>query len=160
MNYFYDILPIELQDKIITIATKSYIKNIYTSWNVEYLYLETTHEEYRNIQSQNGKIWFFDSIIYKNECGGVCSLKASTNIFKNYENCIIIDEIRFIKDCKLFRLQHKFNKNINDFECDIYTGNYWKIGYKSPIDDHLNLANESYDDALDKSFLNREAMIL
>ena len=49
---------------------------------------------------------------------------------------------------------------MNDFECDVYIGNYWKNGYTSPIDDHLILSNESYDYAFDKSSLYNEGMIL
>jgi len=157
MNYFYDILPCELQDIIMHIAMKDYIKQIYTPWTFWDIINVNIHEEYRHIQSKKGKLWYFDSIIYKNENGGVCCLKTKTKI---YEKCIVIDEIRFVKNCKLFHLQHKFNKNINDIECDVYTGNYWTSGYESPLDDHLILSNESYDDAFDKSSLYNEAIVL
>ena len=39
--------------------------------------------------------------------------------------------------------------DIWDLDCDVYVGNWWENGYTSPLIDHLDMANEMYDDRVE-----------
>lgn len=153
-NYFYDVLPIDLQQYIIKIEEelnkKCVIKKVYIPWYVRLQQWTHSIEEYRHIINQDGKIWYMDLLINSDECGGTSMLKVNDNdtVISLYKCCDVIDEIVFLKLCKHTGLQKSINKRMWDLEYDVFVGNYWENGYVSPLDDHLELANESYDDAI------------
>lgn len=151
-NYFYDILPIELQKYIIKLAEREYIKGIYRPWNIRNVRFGDFVETYRCIDTNDNKFWYFDSIIVEKSNGGCAFLKMSESnhkVNKIYECLHITDEIRLLKDIKLFGIQRKMKQDIVDDSYDEYVGNYWGEGYESPIDDHLNIANHAYALAID-----------
>ena len=156
MNYFYDWLSCDLQQHIIKIAEKEYIKSIYKPWCVYKYTFKYSIEEYRYIECFD-KIWYFDSIIespsLENGGGGIGFLKYSEDseskrIHVVYKSLNVIDEILQIKNCKKFKIQRFLNASIDLLDCHIYTGNVWSEEYKSPIDDHLELANICYDEKI------------
>ena len=151
-SYFYDILPLDLQKYIIKMANCEYIKDIYRPWSVRNVRFENFVETYRCIHTNGNKIWYFDSIIVGKLNGGCGFLKMSESnhkVHKIYETLHITNEIRLLKDIKLFGIQRKLKQDIVDDSYDEYVGNYWKEGYESPLDDHLYIANHAYELAID-----------
>ena len=153
-NYFYDVLPSEIQKYIIKIAEddnrKNIIMNVYKPWCVRKHDWGHSIEEYRHIKTMDGKFWYMDLLIPKDVCGGVSCLKTSDNIYhlrpsSVYESCDIVDERCFLKICKYIPLQRSLNKRLWDEDYDVFIGNWWNDGYKSPVGVHLEMSNNTYD---------------
>ena len=158
-NYFYDMLPNDLQQYIITIANdenrKDVVRKVYIPWSVRVHDWVFSIEEYRHQLCLGGKLWYMDMLIRQGECGGTSMLKTSretsSEIFNNhtivYDCCDMVDEIRFRKTCDCYtQLQRKTNKRLWDEDCDVYVGNVWSKGYVSPLSKHEDISNDSYDE--------------
>ena len=156
-NYFYDILSEDLQNYVLEIAEelnkKDIISKVYVPWVTRNHNWVHSYEEYRHIQTRNGDIWYVDCLIEYPNCGGLSTLKLNESVYQNiitiYQTCKIIDEIRFLKLCKHTTVKQSINKDIWDLDCDVYVGNWWENGYTSPLIEHLDMANEMYDDRVE-----------
>lgn len=152
-NYFYDVLPVELQQYIIKIEEvenrKGIIKNVYTPWLVRCQKFNNSYEEYRHTDMTiNNKIWYFDSTIIENQNGGIGYLRSSDKhrvILRLYEVLDMVDVMEYTKRLKVYKLPKKVNKNMIDIGYDMYVGNYWKSGYTPLAQDYLDISNDSYD---------------
>ena len=159
MNYFYDILPVDIREYIIKIKleedveNRNYvIKNVYIPWYVRKYDWGHSIEEYRH-QVTSNKFWFMDMLIKKDENGGLTYLRSNLrkdNLTLNvFESCELMDQLVLMNIYKNNRfIPKKMNKNVNYLGHDVYIGNWWEIGYKSPLDGVMDLSNEAYDDRI------------
>ena len=159
MNYFYDILPLDIREYIIKIKQeeeienrKYVIRNVYKPWYVRKHDWGHSIEEYRHQVTMN-KFWYMDMFIKKDECGGLIylrsNLRTTRDVFNVFHSCDLVDQLVLLNVCQNNRLiPKKINKNVVDIGCDVYIGNWWKVGYTSPLDDVLDLANDAYDDRM------------
>lgn len=156
MNYFYDILPLDIRECIIKIKqeeeieNRNYvIKNVYKPWYIRKHDWGHSIEEYRHQVTMN-KYWYMDMLIKKDENGGLTYLKSNvrkTNIIFNvFHSCELVDQFVLMNVCQNNRLIQKYiNKSVIDIGCDVYMGNWWGSGYISPLDEVMDLSNEAYD---------------
>ena len=153
MNYFYDILPPDIREYIIKIEQeenrKHVIKHVYIPWYVRKHDWGHSIEEYRHQVTMN-KFWYMDMLIKKDECGGLTYLRTNSFKYKYalnvFESCELVDKLVLMNICKNNKfIYKKINKNMNDLGYDVYIGNWWEIGYTSPLDDVMDLSNEAYD---------------
>lgn len=167
MNYFYDILNVDLRDKIINIVIESHrndiennrkavISMVYTPWDSYEIQCPHGNEYYKHITSKNGKTWYFDYVVFESSCGGIGSLKSNDipmdkSIKIGYVHAFtnMVDKLLHIKRQRIYNLSRKFNMNMHDIDCDIFVGNYWCDNmYVSPIDDHMYICNDCYENGI------------
>ena len=156
-NYFYDMLPQELQETIFQIAQNieytqaiHKTKQIYPAWSVRSQTIwKSGYEEYRHIKSKNDKIWYYDSFVPYNNCGGIGELKSGdkySRAITNVHECLLfVDEIRILKHHFHNNIKRKMNAPPDELDLNEFVGNWWDSGYKSPLQNHETMANELYE---------------